>query len=411
MKKVLFILHEYYPYGSAITNCIDPIIQEMKKKNIEVSIITRRTQRIIKKFEIIDNVKVYRINDYFTMNNSIIENSKSKIRTCYHRLIRKIIWNYKTIIKKDNDGYLNKERTIKLINKHLKNNFDTIISCSYPFKTHRIAYEIKKENNKIVWVAYQFDPHSLNCTLDENKIEQRMNEEIKILSNADKIFLPMDNYEQNIKTELNVLKEKYYPIDFPLIKEKRNNNKSKKNKLIKFAFTGTLYDNIRLPYNMLDFFRNIEFDYELNLCYITSTKISNKLKDYKKVFGKKLILNENLSKEKCDEIIDSSNIIINIGNEISNQTPSKVFEYVSYGKPIINFYSIKEDTSKKVLEKYPLKLNIYKDFTKEDMDKFNDFCNKNFNKILSFKEATKNYKTAEQVADEFIREVNKCEIK
>lgn len=411
MKKVLFILHEYYPYGSAITNCIAPIIQEMKKKNIEVSIITRRTQRIIKKFEIIDNVKVYRINDYFTMNNSIIENSKSKIRTCYHRLIRKIIWNYKTTIKKDNDGYLNKERAIKLINKHLKKNFDTIISCSYPFKTHRIAYEIKKENNKIVWVAYQFDPHSLNCTLDENKIEQRMNEEIKILSNADKIFLPMDNYEQNIKTGLNVLKEKYYPIDFPLIKEKRNNNKSKKNKLIKFAFTGTLYDNIRLPYNMLDFFRNIEFDYELNLCYITSTKISNKLKDYKKVFGKKLILNENLSKEKCDEIIDSSNIIINIGNEISNQTPSKVFEYVSYGKPIINFYSIKEDTSKKVLEKYPLKLNIYKDFTKEDMDKFNDFCNKNFNKILTFKEATKNYKTAEQVADEFIREVNKCEIK
>lgn len=410
MKKVLFILHEYYPYGSAITNCIDPIIQEMKKKNIEVSIITRRTQRIIKKFEIIDNVRVYRINDYFTMNNSIIENSKSKIRTCYHRLIRKIIWNYKTTIKKDNDGYLNKERTIKLINKHLKKNFDTIISCSYPFKTHRIAYEIKKENNKIVWVAYQFDPHSLNCTLDENKIEQRMNEEIKILSKADKIFLPMDNYEQNIKTELNVLQEKYYPIDFPLIKEKRNNNKSKKNKLIKFAFTGTLYDNIRLPYNMLDFFRNIEFDYELNLCYITSTKISNKLKDYKKVFGKKLILNENLSKEKCDEIIDSSNIIINIGNEISNQTPSKVFEYVSYGKPIINFYSIKEDTSKKVLEKYALKLNIYKDFTKEDIDKFNDFCNKNFNKILSFKEATKNYKTAEQVADEFIREVNKCEI-
>ena len=116
----------------------------------------------------------------------------------------------------------------------------------------------------------------------------------------------------------------------------------------------------------------------------------------------------NKTKEECDNALKNSNIIINIGNQIANQTPSKVFEYISLGKPIINFYNIDNDTSKKVLDKYPLVLNIYKDFNNEDKKLFEAFCELNKDKYLTFEEIKDKYKTGEEIAKEFIREVNNC---
>lgn len=406
MKNVLFIVHEYYPYGSAITNCLSPIIKEMKKRNINIYILTRRTHFHIKKYENIDNIEVYRIDDWFNIYNNNTINAKNKLILFLNRCLLKIVWIYKTKVIKNHEGFLNQNQAIKKGKKIVKKyNIDTIISCSYPFSMHKIAKEIKNDNIK--WVAYQFDPHTFNHTLNSNLKNKRLKEEIETFSYADKIFLPPENYEENMKTELKVLKDKYYPIDFALIKNNIANKPKKNNKII-FTFTGTFYENIRTPNDMLEFFKNIDVDYELHLYYIAEKTIDDVLLEYKKVFKDKLVLFNNKSKEECDEALKNSNIIINIGNRIANQTPSKVFEYISMGKPIINFYNIENDTSKKVLKNYPLVLNIKNDYTTEDIEKFNNFVLKNKDRVLTFEEIKEKYKTAEDIAKEFIREVNKC---
>ena len=60
MKKVLFILHDYYPNASAITNCLNPIIEEMVKENIQIDVVTRRLDFKTSKVAIINGVNVYR---------------------------------------------------------------------------------------------------------------------------------------------------------------------------------------------------------------------------------------------------------------------------------------------------------------------------------------------------------------
>lgn len=407
MKKVLFIVHEYYPYGSAITNCLKPIISEMKNQGIGVSILTRRTHSELKKYELLDDIKVYRINDLFNIYNNRVTKSKNKIEKIYNKIILKLVWIYRTKIKKENEGFLNKNKGIRIGKKIIrKNKYDTIISCSYPFTMHKIAKELKNKYN-VTWLAYQFDPHTYNHTLDKLQIKERLKEEINTFKNVDKIFLPKENYEENIKTNLMVLKEKYYPIDFALIK-KIDYKKEINNKKIIFTFTGTFYDDIRTPFEMFEFFKKINLDYELHLYYIAEKIMNDSIMEYKKVFKDKLVLHYNKPKEECDNALKNSNIIINIGNRIKNQTPSKVFEYISLGKPIINFYNIEDDTSKKVLDKYPLVLNIHKDFTTDDIKLFEAFCELNKDKYLTFEEIKDKYKTAKDIAKEFIREGNNC---
>lgn len=406
MKKVLFIVHEYYPYGSAITNCLNPIIKEMKNQKINVGILTRRTHQELKKHEIINDIEIYRINDLFNIYNNKVINSKNKFEKIYNKIILKFVWLYRTKIKKDNDGFLSIKKSVKLGKKIIKkNSYDTVISCSYPFSMHKIAKELQRKFN-INWVAYQFDPHTFNHTLDKSLINERLDEEINTFKNVNRIFLPFENYEENLKTDLKKLKDKYYPIDFALIK-KIDYKKVNDNQKIVFTFTGTFYDDIRTPYEMFNFFQSINLDYEIHLYYIAEKNMIDSINEYKKLFKEKLILHFNKTKEECDKALKNSDIIINIGNRIPNQTPSKVFEYISLGKPIINFYNIDNDTSKKVLNKYPLVLNIYKDFNDEDINLFEAFCLLNKDRVLTFEEIKENYKTAEDIAKEFIKEVNK----
>lgn len=403
MKSVLFILNEYYPYGSAITNCLKPIIEELKICNIKVGIITRRTHSELKKHEHVDGLEIYRVNDYFNIYNNKVSSAQNKIEKVIYKIILKCIWIYKKYIKRNKDGFLNLKKSVK-VGLNVVDNYDVIISCSYPFTTHKIAYELKSKRD-VKWVAYQFDPHTFNSTLDPEKTDERLQDEIRILSNANRVFLPFENYEENLATGLSVLKEKYYPIEFALIRENKCKLLKQKNNKIIFVYAGTFYKDIRMPSDMFRFFEQVQMDYELHLYCLAEKDVEEEINKYREVFGDRLKVHYNQQKQVCDEAIKRANIIINIGNVATNQTPSKVYEYISMGKPILNFYCVQEDTSKKVLKKYPLVLNIYKHFSQEDVEEFYRFCEINKNRMLSFEEVAKNYKTAKVIASEFVKEV------
>jgi len=413
MKKILFIVHEYYPNGSAITNCLKPIIAKMKNDNIEVDILTRRQYKSSPKQEILNGIQVFRVNDNFNILNNHINGLSSqkvnKLKIIYFKILRKLVWIYKNKFMNSYDGWYNYFRMILKGRQILKRyKYNIIISCSYPFTSHKIARKIKGKSN-ITWITYQLDPYTFNSTLpsDESSITNRMKEEIETLTKSERIFLPVVNYEQNIRTNLKILKDKYYVIDFALIKKSVGKSVLKTNKEIIFVFVGTLYEKIREPFRMLDFFSKANFAYKIELFYITEQVIENQLQDYKKKFGDKLNLHANSSKESCDIGINTADIIINIGNKISNQIPSKIFELISSGKPIINFYYINDDTSKKVLEDYPLKLNVNLMSRNLDYGIFESFCKKSRGKHIPFEEITKKYKSSEKVAIEFIEEVRR----
>ena len=90
--------------------------------------------------------------------------------------------------------------------------------------------------------------------------------------------------------------------------------------------------------------------------------------------------------------------------------PSKIFEYIAMGKPIINFYFNEEDMCLPILEKYSLAVNINLNKTDDKTVKFiEEFINKNKGVVLSYKEATKeleDYKV-ENVAKKILKIIEK----
>ena len=392
MKKVLIVIEKFLPDSSAIINCLHPIILGMKEKNISIDVLTYRKEKKLSNFETINGVNIYRVNDIYNLSDNKL------LKKTILRIYRKLFLDRKFI--KLGKSLLN------------KNKYDCLIACSYPFLMEYCASKIA-HNTNIPFVSYQFDPYSNNKIIAKPSQEKRTKEEIKVLSKAAKVFLPIEYYDENMDSELSILKNKYHPIDFPLISEVNGIENNRLSDLPTFAYAGAFYDDVREPKQMLEFFSKLDMDFRLYIYCIARGKCRKQLEEYKEILKEKLVLKYDVCKEECNNIIYNADFNINLGNNISNQVPSKLYEIVSIGKPIINFYTIEEDTSKKFLERYELclNLNIQKD-SDSNINTFENFYQKNINKKLSYKDITSIYKDSKQIVNEFISEVEKvCENK
>ena len=132
-----------------------------------------------------------------------------------------------------------------------------------------------------------------------------------------------------------------------------------------------------------------EFRFESHFYgYITSNVKS--FFDYQALINNSIFIHGLVSKNKVPKIIADANILINIGNNNPYQELSKIIEYIYLGKPIINIYSIENDSAIEILKDYSNSLNVYPyeienettiikiiDFLKEEK-----ITNSNFNKNL-----------------------------
>ena len=64
------------------------------------------------------------------------------------------------------------------------------------------------------------------------------------------------------------------------------------------------------------------------------------------------------SSEECGAWINGSDILVNIGNSVINQVPSKIFSYISTGKPILNICKSSACPTIPYLERYPYVRNV-----------------------------------------------------
>ena len=147
-------------------------------------------------------------------------------------------------------------------------------------------------------------------------------------------------------------------------------------------FVGNLYKDIRTPDAAIQAFSLLQEEAELFFVGETYRFLQDKMNESVNNVhfpGRK-------SKEEVARIYQEADILVNIGNAIDNQMPSKIFEYISTGKPILNFYKVPNCPTLKYLKNYPLALNLYEpdvlQDTKSNSKKIKDFCMENRGKTV-----------------------------
>lgn len=402
--KILCIMPHYHANTSANNNCMQHVIDYFKKQGhaVDIFCIDNKQGEVIEQengshiISVLDEYKmaVYKWGAKYNASqwNHLPKHISFLIKVkCFIKTVFRPKTNY---YGADAIAYRRVFRDIKQVQKH----YDVVISHSFPMVSHVIADRIYKKGLADKWFAIKWDPFVYNKLDPEREVKKRQKTAERILNHSNGIFMLEGIMDENVKNDFEPLyHQKTVNIHLPILKDRCAETKVCGAKTV-MVYTGVFYSDIRRPDVMLDVLSQLPMDFELQIYGHGCQRIIEE--KAKKFQEQTLKLCGRVSRKTAMEAVEKADVLVNVGNTISNQIPSKVFEYMSFGKPIINFYSTEEDLGLRYLKKYPLCFNFNAtNYTQKDVEDLIHFCEENKDKRLTFEEVTKDLSehTAEAV--------------
>lgn len=353
MKKILFIMLEI---DSASGICVSNVAEQMAKLGWEVDILAYPTKRKM-------DVKI----------------NKHDIRPGFFRYVHQRYRNNVLLSKMSSLGYKIKVAltifmwpwnspffTMRLLNKvyHLYNLYK--YNCIVPVYTQVdpiiVGYFLKRKYGAEVKVApYFLDSLSAGpvpkLLKKKDKIKKGLKWEERLLSNADGVIYMESSKLHHLKYSAS--KQYFDKVEFLDIPAfcmglniadcKKEHVQEEAARCINITYVGSLPNGIRNPEYAFETMAQLK---DLKI-YISIVGVSEE--DAKRFRTYNLDINwiGRVSHDEAIKYIMSSDILLNIGNRIEGMVPSKIFEYMSYAKPILSFSPINNEPSLAYLRKYP----------------------------------------------------------
>jgi len=245
--------------------------------------------------------------------------------------------------------------------------FDALISVSHPFTGHMVGLALKSSRPQLPWLADVGDPFSLlvEIPLNNYRLYSRLNRwaEARVLTRAESITVTVDAcrtaYERTFPGS--AAKTTIIPPLFSLPPlPKGESSELLRDDGRHLVFLGTLYKALRNPLPLLRLFDTLNRNRnDLHLHFLgTVNDCEPCFEPYRHSLGPHLHLHGMVSREHAALCMNKADLLINIGNATSHQLPSKLVEYVSTGRPILNLVSSPDDTSVPFLAEYPAALTL-----------------------------------------------------
>jgi glycosyltransferase involved in cell wall biosynthesis len=276
------------------------------------------------------------------------------------------------------------------------NKYEALVSVSLPFTGHLVGWQLKKQFPYIKWIVDVGDPFSfqefepinnpqfykkINYLFERQAFRQADGISVttkKTLEKYVELFPEIENKIEIIPPLISI----YPKYQDQLTVLPKNSEK------IRMVFVGRLYKNIRNPDFLLKLFTNLldtSIGNRLELHFFGETQdCHHNFQPYRKLIGSHLFLHGIVNHSQAIQAMKDSDILINIGNQTNYQLPSKIVEYASIRKRIINISKISEDSSTEFLKQYPLALCLLE---KEDND-YSQIIQKITNFIVNIPEDT-----------------------
>lgn len=256
-------------------------------------------------------------------------------------------------------------RRVRALQKQKK--YDAVVPCYTQIDPLIAGYLLKKHFPSVKYVPCFLDCLSGGPTprllTTEKKIKKGLMWEKKLLSNADGIIAmqsSQEHYLRNAADEEFVSKMQF--LDIPMLvrpegivqKADRTCNKAGGKRRLKLLYVGSLPLSIRNPFYGLELLSHIP---DIEVWMVGSippseeyVRFCNNLKCVNLVGA---VAHKNVA-----SYMEDADVFLNFGNNIAEMVPSKIFEYMSYGKPILSFSPNSKDASLGYLKRYPTACTI-----------------------------------------------------
>ncbi|MBQ2931590.1 MAG: hypothetical protein IJE62_01945 [Clostridia bacterium] len=389
MKHFLFLLDELPPTRSANGVCVDKVINELLAAGDKVSVVCWGEQTK-------EGVEVYRIPrkpfDRFVQKYQIKTDPFSKLifllGRVYNRIAHVVLLPWWPC-----ESFAEVKQFVKKANELIETKGVTdVVAVSYPGETLVAIKRLKKKHgDKITTVMYPLDV-TLSGTRHGSAIEKKISKPFnrKFMINcgkySNKIIALENDRDKYYGIFPQSLHSKFRVAGIPMLRAELccPDGATKDRDEIRLTFAGNLFTSVRDPSVLFDAIdqlaRRLDKKVFFDLYGKCDEAIEKKLKDgdYKFEF----VNHGWVTEPQMNKGLAEADIFVNVGNN-SSLIPSKLFVYLSFGKPIIHQCIVDRDACLPYLEKcqnsFIIRENIVQD--SEHVDELIDFVNRSLGKV------------------------------
>ncbi len=353
MKKLLFVTGEFFPYVTANVNCMREILRGLRDEGFQIDVLTVGYDAGTSAPQEIDGCRVFRaeVTEYTRIDRALHAQGSALNRL--PGFVKAAIAAFLSLFV----HRIKRRRMRNLFFTEMREPYDVMLSVANPIDGHLVAYGIARRT-KIPWVLYNLDPYVYHT---EKRTSTAWMRKLRVrlwTRAAAGGVTTTGTQEENARHGYDPYRDlPHMQIPLPNLTiadtPQRTAEKTAGGKIV-LRYTGTFYADIRRPDELLRFLQKLDpqrFTAEFyGQCCAFLRASGVELPACARLF-------KPVSIAECRRLTETADVLVNVGNLCANQVPSKVFEYIATGKPILNFYSIENDTSLIYLNRYPAVLS------------------------------------------------------
>lgn len=351
MRNILFIGGRYYPKASPNSICIRNIIDELPKDKFHVHILCYR-----------DGLDTDASTPTTKVSRGFVQSALYRLEEKGSKLARSLSCFFRTFVKTKQLLFYYQWpwcdpivtlREIKAAEQLYRQGiYDTIVAVHMPLSSLITASVMKKRHPEVQYIAYFLDALS-GGTVPRYMKESTSNRkaiqwEKRVLKNADKIIFMESSrgFHENVYKSTEYASKIHY-LDLPILIKREIISEEAKGVL--FVYVGTLPPSVRSPEFFLKVFSSIS-DPNWRVLFVGDEACSL-LNNYASKDSRITVIGR-CTHEQALRYENRATVLLNFGNKNANLTPSKVFEYMSFGKKIVSTFPIDDEASIKYLKRY-----------------------------------------------------------
>lgn len=389
MKRIVVLVEGYINQTEANAICLKKIVKEMEK-TVRVDIIS-----IERNFSG-GNGNVYAIN-------------KSKI-ILKREFIRKFVkFIHMPVENKKLTKLIAKETNCLLDAKA----YDALIAIVNPTEVADALGIIRKKKPSLNVILYEIDPASNRYKNPKNIVEKLWRERAilweKKIYNYCTTIVHMKTHKRHFSQDcFKKFKGKTIYLDIPnfevdILPYKRNDK-------YVMVYAGAFYPNLRNPFPMINILKKLSRQLPIEVYIYTG---SNMIEDIRKsvLDYKEFHVHNFVSQDVLREEFIKADVLLDLGNTDSDYLPSKPFQYMGTGKPIIHFKPDDADVSVEYLNRYENALIVPIEGTKYKVDEIAEFLKRQRRREKLYDKETLTrlfYENTPQCAAKKILEILNC---
>ena len=397
----------YYPTYSPPGICLEKIVAYLKKRYDITIIAWRRSNEITEDRFDFDGVHVVQVSDWLNriQMNALGHSAKKR----FWKIVRQI-----HSLLRGEGVYYWVRRTMRreLERQHAEAPFERMLSVGFPITTHQACQDFAARHPEVRWITYSTD------TYYKSKTGSRFRFIAKYRSLAERAAYRAADHNFFSREIMNVCQDflgsmvlaKSSILDYMLFEPSPPSGFDTsflKPGQINLLYAGGFIEKARSPEYFLDILARLPPSSKIVWHIFSSGCYADLLQDFARRHPNRLVYHQPVKVHEIRDVMSACDILVNVSNDMDQFFPSKVFDYLSTGKPILNLtYPGRQKNP--LFEKHPhyLDIEMFGD-VEADTARTQTFCEASKGRGMTPQEVFARYPeyTPERNLQEFIRQL------